>query len=257
VEQFFEGLFGDVLGLYGCQTVSLYGMDLYGCGVYGLSAQEGSSDISVYGCTLRDCSAGPFYFDACEGYIAFYDCDLSGSLGGGSFWNGGGARLSFYDCRFGEAESNVWYFRDDAYTENCQWSEITSYPDYSDWYEDEVPVFSMEGLSPIRFDRLTLEDTSWVGYVMTDAQTGQAQYLPYESDDGSFSVWLHLYVDESAILKYGTETFSFDWYCDSDYSACLESPERSMSLSLYAESGEGEHTVWMMLRTDDSFVWLY
>ena len=43
----------------------------------------------------------------------------------------------FYRCSFGERESNSFAFDDKIITENCIWSEITEYPDYSGESEED------------------------------------------------------------------------------------------------------------------------
>lgn len=121
---------GNVLNFVSCHKISLTNMDLYGCGVYGIGMENGSSDLKVTDSVIRDCEYGPFDMQACKGDIVFENCSLTGSLGGGFFEYTEDATLLFKKCSFGEWESNNWYFDEYATFEDCQWSEITQYPDY-------------------------------------------------------------------------------------------------------------------------------
>ena len=127
---------GSVLRFSGCTGVELDKMDLYGCGVYGIEALDGSGDIHVRESEIRDCEYGPFSFEDTAGQLDFTDCALYGSDGAGFYAGGEDSSLRFIRCSFGEKESNVWYFREDIETLDCTWSEITEYPDYS-WMEEE------------------------------------------------------------------------------------------------------------------------
>lgn len=127
---------GSVLRFSGCQDVELDRMDLYGCGVYGVEALNGTGDLQVRDSTIRDCEYGPFSLEDTVGKVEFVDCSLYGSDGAGYYHSMEGAAMRFVRCSFGEAESNVWYFREDIETEDCTWSEITEYPDYSGMEEN-------------------------------------------------------------------------------------------------------------------------
>ena len=128
---------GNVVNLYACENIELRDMDLYGCGEVGIECGDGTGDVFVYNSVIHDCSTGPFYIYSGVGKFEFYDCILENSNGGGYYDGAGRSSLSFYRCSFGEEESNVWAFQDNIYTEDCSWSEITRYPDYSDYGEDE------------------------------------------------------------------------------------------------------------------------
>lgn len=126
--------YGNVVQLYQCGNVGLYNMDLYGCGVYGIGATTGCTGINVYNSVIRDCSGGMFEFESVNGPVTFTNCLFFGSAGGGYYSSGQSDPLSitFKKCYFGENETNFLYFRDDLHFEDCLWSEVTQYPDYSD-----------------------------------------------------------------------------------------------------------------------------
>ena len=122
---------GNVINLSYCRGVVLDRLDLYGCGVYGLGLENGSGDVRISNSTIRDCSQGPFYIQEAVGVVEFIDCVLRDSEGPGYYYQPETSDLQFIRCSFGEKESNLWHFSEDASAEDCQWSEITQYPDYS------------------------------------------------------------------------------------------------------------------------------
>lgn len=122
---------GNVISMSYCRGAVLDRLDLYGCGVYGLVLENGSGDVRISNSTIRDCSEGPFSIQRAVGVVEFIDCALSGSDGPGFYYQPETSDLRFIRCSFGEEESNQWYFSEDATAEDCQWSEITQYPDYS------------------------------------------------------------------------------------------------------------------------------
>lgn len=121
---------GNVLGFYRSKDINLSNMDLYGCGVFGIGAYEATGDLSVFHSIIRDCTYGPFEFMEGNGTFEFRNCSFTGSDGGGIVEITENLEVAFYECVFGEKESNTWYFREDAYKEDCIWSEITAYPDF-------------------------------------------------------------------------------------------------------------------------------
>ena len=121
---------GNVLDFLSCRNVKLISMDLYGCGVFGIGAENRCGDFIVKDSIIRDCEYGPLSMGGCKGDILFENCTLTGSLGGGYFEYREDASLTFKKCTFGEQESNNWYFDEYATFEDCVWSEITEYPDY-------------------------------------------------------------------------------------------------------------------------------
>ena len=122
---------GNVVNLSYCRGAVLDRLDLYGCGVYGLALDNGSGDVRISNSIIRDCSEGPFSIERAVGVVEFIDCALEGSEGPGYYYQPETSDLRFIRCSFGEEESNYWYFSEDVTEEDCSWSEITEYPDYS------------------------------------------------------------------------------------------------------------------------------
>jgi len=248
---------GSVLGFRHCAGVELSQMDLYGCGTYGIEAREGSGDIQVYDSTIRDCSYGPFCLYDCDGEIAFQDCLLTGS-GGGTYDAAPRSQLRFTRCTFGEWESNSWYFREDAIKEDCTWSEITEYPDYSDVAE-YIPPFDPERMQVAPFDQQVLNSTYWLGYLAVDPASGVSRQLPYQNMDSNRieSASIYFYDDGTGWLDYWNGVIDFTWYCDSTYSAYLTAADQSgMTVSLYT-AGDEYGSIWLFLRVNEESIWFY
>ncbi len=128
---------GNVLDFQGCTDVLLVNMDLFGCGVYGVSASSddinGSGNFHIYDSTIRDCSYGPLWIENnTDGDWIFSKCELTGSLSGGYFPRLTKGTLYFYDCVFGDKETENFYFRQDTVTQNCEWGEIEYYPEFQE-----------------------------------------------------------------------------------------------------------------------------
>lgn len=64
---------GDVLYFNGCDDITLTGLDLYGCGAYGINASD-CGTISVYDSVIHDCSYGCISGFTCYG---FYFCNTT------------------------------------------------------------------------------------------------------------------------------------------------------------------------------------
>ena len=124
-----------VITFLNSRGIYLSALDLYGCGVYGFTAKNGSGNIYVQSCTIRDCDGGPFYITESVGKYEFRNCLLKGSYGGGYYEPTNEAELIFVECSFGTKETNRWYFDEDATFTDCYWEEITEYHDVEPEWE--------------------------------------------------------------------------------------------------------------------------
>ena len=97
---------GDVLAFTGCSGVSLSGLDLFGCGAYGISASN-SSALLMENSTIRECSYGLMDVSGCRGF-RFLNCSMR-DCGGNSLLNPVMSELSFENCSF-EGNSALWGF---------------------------------------------------------------------------------------------------------------------------------------------------
>lgn len=252
---------GSVVELTGSYYIDMFTVDLYGCGVYGISAYDGTEAMYVYNSCIHHCADGPFDIWNCPGCFVFMNCDLSDSDYGGYFDADNGV-LCLYECNMGQAETNRWYFEDDIIAIGCTWCEPTEYPD-GEWYGDdedydyEPPEFDPLNMKVIPTDTAALSDTYWLGYLMTNPQSGESTHLPYyDENENYFSVDLFLYEDGTGYLYFGEEESDITWRVEESYSLVLSDGERNMYGTLYTLP-EGDGTVWILLQRDEAVIWLY
>ena len=121
---------GNVLNFSACQNINLNSVDLFGCGVYGIGAKNGTRDVYVNNTIIRDCSYGPMNIVDVYGKFEFTNCTLTGSDGFGWFDKTDDCSLTFRNCTFGYWETSYFMFLENITTENCIWSEEYIYPEY-------------------------------------------------------------------------------------------------------------------------------
>ena len=100
---------GDVLSLYNCINFNALDMDLYGCGTYGLVAED-SMDINLYGCYIHDCSYGMVYLYDTDA-VCFFDDYFYGVEDGFSTFEMYNSTADFRTCLF----ENLNFDRDYSY----------------------------------------------------------------------------------------------------------------------------------------------
>lgn len=222
--------------------IHLSAMDLYGCGMYGFNAMDGSGNIYVQSCTIRDCEAGPFYITEPVGKYEFRNCWLNGSSGGGYYEPARGAELSFVECNFGTYETNYWYFNEDAVFTDCYWEEITEYPDVEP--EGEYGL-DFDSLIPVDGNEVNIADT-YYAYMVVNQQSGEAVYYP--------NITLHLSEDGTGYYETEYEHVDITWSCDTDGTWVLES-EMYWYLDLYIEHQDGFDLLWIMMQMGEDIVW--
>ncbi len=245
---------GNVLDFMGCSEVLLVNMDIFGCGVYGIGAMEENGkhmgSVHVYDTLIRDCYYGPLNIeDPGSGDWYFSRCELSGSTGGGYFSELYQGKLYFYDCVFGDRESENFYFRDDAVTENCTWGNIEVYPEYPE-YGYEGPVLEKNQLKVAPFDAAVLNNTSWSGLSITDETAGTTVTTP---------AWLYFYADGTAVFSEDdTSAVDLSWTCDGHYSADLydEDGKKWGGVTLYYDQGT-DGSMFMNVTKDNGSLWFF
>lgn len=126
---------GNVLDFTRTQRVKMYNVDLYGCGVYGIGAFEGSGSFEVADSTIRDCSSGMLDIEGGSGDFNFTDCTFTGSNWGGYYEVNETSTLTFLRCRFGQGESNTWLYYGGITLKDCT---LKSPNYYYDVYEGPV-----------------------------------------------------------------------------------------------------------------------
>ncbi|MBE6910084.1 MAG: right-handed parallel beta-helix repeat-containing protein [Ruminococcaceae bacterium] len=230
---------GNVLKFRNCADFTLSGMDLYGCGVYGVEAGYCDGSFAITDSTLRDCDSGPFAIYGCTGNMTFTDCILTGSNWGGSFDGSRWLKLRFSHCVFGEQESNVWAFSDDAVVDDdCLLSEPTEYPDYS--YMEWMEAPSYGNLDGHELDRHYLSDSVWHGL----------------KEDGYPTLYLH--ADGTAELTNwngSDDTLHFNWTMGDGTFGRLEGDDGEGMFGLLRDADAD--TDWLNIEIGDKTLWMY
>lgn len=266
---------GDVISIEGGSGFVFSKVDLFGCGVNGIGAYENFRNVYVYDSIIRDCEYGPL--NICDGTGEFYviNTDMYGSNGGG-YYDIPAEGLYFLRCSFGEKETNKFAFMDNATIWDCEYSEITEYPDYEyddiEYYGDlgyedynlemdYCPEFDKSKMKVIPFDYYAIEDTYFKGYQIEDSATGDVTVLKGEEADPSMFAEIAFYPDSFANI-YGVADIEgpYTWECDSSYSGVLVSADGKQSgkFSLYAAPSENEDSVvWMLLSIGTKTIWLF
>ena len=236
-----------VISFLNTTYVYLTAMDLYGCGMYGFDAMQGSGNIYLQSCTIRDCEDGPFYIAEAKGKYEFRNCWLSGSNGGGYFEPTDEAELSFIECNFGEKETNYWYYAKYATFTDCYWDEITEYPDVEPEPEYYLDIDSLNPM-PLDGDVEGLADT-YYAYMIVDQQSGDTVYYPHFQ--------LQLSEDGTGYCESEYDNFDFIWYYEADGMLTLEGDSCYYYLTPYIDKADGSEMVWFMMQMNEKVIWLY
>ncbi len=239
---------GDVLCFSNCADIRLNTLDLFGCGVYGLTATNGCGDISVYNSYIHNCEFGPFDIYNSRGNFVFRKCVMKGSGSGGVFQDIPGATLKFAGCSFGENETNSLYFwnEESVSFENCTWSEITQYPDYGEGYNgyyeepDYNPDFSALKIAPTDESYLA----SYIWYGLEDTEEG----MP---------VLNFRYDGTAELTNFHHDTLYPNWRLENEYAGVLEGDGISGSFTLYYNPELEDSNTWLYVKIGDYSMWMF
>ena len=249
---------GSVLKFSGCRGISLSGMDLYGCGVYGFILYNGSGDLCAANCVIHDCMDGPFEIYEPEGDVTLSGCSFTGSGSGGYYFPKAGSELSFVNCTFGVWESLYWLGNENAYFENCSWSDETPETGYLHIRPDS---FDRAAMVPTLIALEELPDSRWTGYAVT--RSGSDEVLLLEE----WEAVLELFEDGTGCFAYGDEYLDFQWALEGEEGVlCLyhydeQSPDDSFGtfVSMCRSEIEGlpGYAYWLSMQIDDRVIWFY
>ena len=254
---------GDVLHFIQCSDIVLSGLDLYGCGVYGIGTSE-CARLACFDSTIRDCKNGSLELDNAQNRQIFLNCVMTGSGSGGYFYadDSSAGEFYFYCCTFGERESNSLAFNDMITAENCSWSEITEYPDYSEESQEDGAYFVLDTtrLKVAAFDAqvLTAEEY-YILYEIVNKTSGEVSFET--SDDVRF-----LTFEEDGRGCFWTDNEKgrpFNYEMDSAYSCAISFDDGDKaSLGFYADQGGAlpdskEGSIWLALYLGDEVLWCY
>ena len=254
---------GDVLHFIQCSDIVLSGLDLYGCGVYGIGAGE-CALLACFDSTIRDCENGALELYDAQSRQMFLNCVMTGSGSGGYFYadDDSDGEFYFYRCTFGERESNSLAFNDRITAGDCSWSEITAYPDYSGESEEEDTLFALDTtrLKVASFDAKVLtEEEYYILYEIVNRTSGEVRFET--GDDVRF-----LTFEEDGRGCFWTDNEKgrpFNYEMDSSYSCMISFDDGGKaSIGLYADQGGAlpgseEGSVWLALYLEDEVLWCY
>ncbi len=282
---------GNVIDLYGSNDICFYNMDIYGCGVYGIGATNGSADIHVYSSTIHDCSYGPITFDWGMGVFELVECTLT-NAGWISYSPTAYSRLIFDRCTLGDWETSSLMFRDDVECLDCTLGEMVGeYPDIEE-PGPGTPYWHLEAFDPSSFDFDSMEEayddeyiaakadydyySYWSGYMKVNPYTGDTFYMPgYDlvaDEPVEYSCGFRLPDADDAdgkpefYLTIGDNYYQGTWYYDSAYSAVLvfnDNEEYGMLqganayVSVYRDLDTEHSHPWLMMQIVKDVIWFY
>lgn len=121
---------GNVITLEGCDNILLSKLDLYGCGVIGLEANN-CTDLRMKSSIIHDCSWVAMSLQGRYGKFQFTDCTFDHNEWG--FLLGEDEEVvNFKNCKFGQQESNGILYLPFVNLVNCDVMEPDIYPDFED-----------------------------------------------------------------------------------------------------------------------------
>jgi len=254
---------GDVLYFIQCSDIILSGLDLYGCGIYGINTKE-CARLACFDSTIRDCENGALELYDAQNRQMFLNCEMTGSGSGGYFYtnDGSNGEFYFYRCTFGKEESNSLAFNDRISTEDCSWSELIVSPDYSEEanVDDAFFPLDMTRLKVVSFDEKVLTaDGYYILYEIINKKSGEISFET--SDDVRF-----LTFTEEGRGCFWTDSEKgrpFNYEMDSDYSCAISFDDGGKaSFRLYADQGGAlpdseEGSIWLALYLENEVLWCY
>ncbi len=254
---------GDVLDFIQCSDIVLSGLDLYGCGVYGIGTDK-CALLTCFDSTIRDCENGALKLYDVQSRQMFLNCVMTGSGSGDYFYadDDYNVEFYFYRCTFGEGESNNLAFNDGITTEDCSWSEITEYPDYSGESQEDSGFLALDMtcLKVASFDAKVLTAKEYyILYEIIDSKSGEVSFEV--SDDVRF-----LTFEEDGRGCFWTDNEKgrpFNYEMKNEYSCAISFDDGAKAnFGFYADQGGAlpdsvEGSMWLALYLEDEALWFY
>ena len=133
---------GGVVGLIGCDIVTIESCDMYGCGTYGIEA-ETSQVLRVFRSIIRDCSYGIMVLRDIQDAI-FINCDFYRNREFGLLNVYENCRqIHFDDCRFAQNKGLLFNLETEVEFYNCEvhhTGEVGELEDYNQGPSIEVLI---------------------------------------------------------------------------------------------------------------------
>lgn len=274
---------GAVLAFDYCRKISLDGLDLYGCGTYGVVADH-TVGIALKDCIIRECSYGivdllcsDTIFEGCTfrdnrgfdmlslsgSFAHFEGCSFTGNEGDNflpAYYHSdseSGAR--FERCTFGSWESqrlNEELKDNGSFVvgEDCQLEAVEAEEDGA------FSALDTTRLKVASFDAKVLTaDEYYILYEIVNTKSGEVSFET--SDDVRF-----LTFEEDGRGCFWTDNEKgrpFNYEMDSAYSCAISFDDGGKaSFGLYADQGGAlpdseEGTIWLALYLEDEVLWCY
>ncbi len=274
---------GAVLAFDYCRKISLDGLDLYGCGTYGVVADH-TVGITLKDCIIRECSYG--IVDLIGSDTIFEGCVFRDN-GGFDMLSLSGSFAHFEDCSFTGNEGDnflpAYYHGDNesgARFERCTFGRWESQRLNEEWKDHESFVIGED----CRFEAgESQEDSGFVALDMTRLKvaafdtkvlTAKGYYILYEimdsisgevsfetSDDVRF-----LTFEEDGRGCFWTDNEKgrpFDYEMNNEYSCSISFDDGGKAtFGFYADQGGAlpdseEGSIWLALYLEDETLWFY
>lgn len=200
---------GDVLEFSYCKDVTLENMDLYGCGVYGIST-DNSGDIYVNGTCIHDCEFGPASLFTRTGNIVFTDCLFENNSGG--FWIGHSKyQVYFNNCTFGDYETTSVLYNSDVVINSCALGDILYYPENAMGGADDYDLVDVDVEDFLSSNYYY--ESYWDAMEATDGEEAILLPLYDEEDDKFYYSCLGIELDGTGYIKglYDFDIVEFEW----------------------------------------------
>ena len=255
---------GAVLAFDYCRKISLDGLDLYGCGTYGVEADH-TVGITLKDCIIRECSYG--MVDLISSDTVFEGCTFRDN-GGFDMLSLSGSFAHFEGCTFGRWESQRLNeeLKDTGnfvIGDDCQFeAEITEDPDYSEESQEdnEFVALDMARLKVASFDVQVLTAKEYyILYEIIDSKYGEVSFET--SDDVRF-----LTFEEDGHGCFWTDDEKgrpFTYEMRNEYSCALSFDDGAKAnLGFYADQGGAlpgseEGSMWLVLYFEGDARWFY
>jgi hypothetical protein len=263
---------GAVLEFDQCRDIRLDGLDLYGCGTYGVAADD-TVGLSLRNCIIRDCSYGIIDLNACsdailngctlkdnggfdmlslcDSFVVFDSCTFIGNAGD-SFLPSYSSLQSEHGARFAHCSFGLWesrsikaelsgskncVFDEDCRFEGYSWTEITEHPNDPEVSESDFVWVALDTtrLKVASFDAEVLTaDAYYILYEIVDKASGEVRFET--SEDVRFLT----FAEDGSGGFWGEEEKGrlFSYEMDSSYSCRIFFDDGGKaSFGLYADLG--------------------
>ncbi|MBR6352451.1 MAG: right-handed parallel beta-helix repeat-containing protein [Firmicutes bacterium] len=194
-----------------CSGIDLEDLDIYGCGMTGITFDY-CDTVTASQVNIHDCESDALEIYGCTGLLDFVNSEFKDNGWGIYIGESEDADISFSRCKFGQEESNSVAF-EDVDLIDCEVMEPTVYPDID-------PGEEGLNLTPLPLDSTVMNGSTWYFYDMTMSfnEDGTGTLSGYYDEDLKFNWELNSEDYTYSVYKDGSEDeFGFgSLYYDAD-----------------------------------------